>query len=202
MRRLFLAILLLVPLAVCADEAADLRRDGKLLEAELQLARSGRLYIVFDLVDSEIDFKASGATLTRMQLRDQHHAGPAPAPKALTLVSRETSSPPQREAIRIPDPGDDEDVSADPGGSVELQALELGDMPDSYRLTLEDGTSIAVQPSNASWIRRLAYTLGQLFEDDKSAHLRLTLEQRNARQLYWSFADKSSCLVRTPDVSP
>jgi len=201
MRCLFLAILLLVPLAVFADEAADLRRDGKLLEAELQLARSGRLYVIFDLVDSEVAVKASGATLTRMQLRDRHHAGPAPAPRTLTLVSRETSSPPQREAIRIPGQGDDEDVSVDPGGSVELQALELDDMPDSYRLTLEDGTSIAVQPSNANWIRRLAQALGQLFATDKSAHLQLTLEQRDARQLYWSFADKSSCLVRTPDTS-
>jgi hypothetical protein len=217
MHRLLLLILLLLPLNVSADEAADLLVDNQLLTAELQHARSGKLYVLFDLRDNAIDLKTSGVTLISLPLREVKLFGPAPAAKALALTRRETSHPPSREALRVPDKSRNADVAKAPArADTTLQALERGDMPDRYRLFLDDGTRISVHAESsgmlaaASRLRHAIASLGArgrhaimgLFSHKSSGELRLTLAPDDARQLYWSFVEPASCLIRPPATSP
>jgi len=216
MHRLILLILLLLPLSAGADETADLLIDNQLLTAELQLARSGKLYILFDLRESVIRFKASGVTISSLPLQAGKLYGPMPAAKNHTLAQRKTSSPPRREQLIIPDKAANSEVTSDQeNGDDTLQALERDDMPGNYRLILEDGTRINVRSDGSGFVAaigRIGRGIGdtasrgsravwQLFSTPAS-ELQLTLSLNDARQLYWSFAEQADCLIRPPATSP
>jgi hypothetical protein len=217
MRSLLLLILLLLPPVAGADEAADLLADNQLLTAELQLARSGKLYLLFDLRDQVILLKSSGVILSSLPLREAKLYGPVPAPTAHLLDRRETADPPQREALRVPDQADDSAAARAPErAATSLQALERDDMPDSYRLILADGTRISVHAESAGMLAtagraghaiadigaRGRHVIKGLVGNQAAGELRLTLAPADARQLYWSFAEQSACLIRPPATSP
>jgi hypothetical protein len=209
---LLLLSILLLPQPVLADEAADLLIDNQLLTAELQLARSGKLYIVFDLRDYLIRFKASGVNLITLPLKTGKLYGPAPEAKTHSLTERKTASPPRREAVRIPDKTvDSTAASGQEDGDDTLQALERSDMPGNYRLILEDGTRINVRSDGSGFVAavgRIGRSIGdstarggraiwQLFSTP-TTELQLALSLDDAQQLYWSFAEEAPCLIRPP----
>jgi len=212
MLRCLLLILLLLPLSARADEAEDLLIDNQLLTAELQLARSGKLYILFDLRDNLILFKASGVDLKRLPLQEKKLYGPSPEAKDHTLFRRETSSPPRREAVRIPDRSTVNDAPKEEKSADDtLHALERDDMPGRYRLILDDGTRIDIRSADTGFVAaavrlgdttaRAGRTLKKPFVDP-SSELQLTLALDDARQLYWSFAEEVPCLIRPPATIP
>ncbi|ALC15926.1 hypothetical protein DSOUD_1144 [Desulfuromonas soudanensis] len=210
MLRSLLLILLLLPLSARADEAVDLLIDHQLLTAELQIARSGKLYILFDLRENLILFKAGGVDLRRLPLQKKKLYGPPPEARTRTLLRRETSSPPRREAVRIPDRATgNEEPKEEKNADDTLHALERGDMPGNYRLILDDGTRIDIRSAGtgfAAAVARLGETTAgagravkKLFIDP-SSELQLTLSLDDARQLYWSFAEEVPCLIRPPST--
>jgi hypothetical protein len=212
MLRCLLLILLLLPLSARADEAVDLLIDNQLLTAELQLARSGKLYILFDLRDNLVLFKVSGVDLRMLPLLEKKLHGPSPEAKNHTLLRRETSSPPRRESVHIPDKTTDNDApNEEKRADDTLHALERDDMPGSYRLILDDGTRIDIRSAGTGFVAalvrlgdttdRAGRAVKKLFVNP-SSELQLTLALDDARQLYWSFAEEVPCLIRPPATTP
>jgi hypothetical protein len=97
----------------------------------------------------------------------------------------------------------------------ELQALEIADMPTEYVLKLDDGTLLTVRstlPEQADYKEKIRYytdkyswyitrpliSLSQHRQGNTYNEMLLTLPEREARMLYWSFQEGARCLVHWP----
>lgn len=209
-------ILLLLPL-LCqlgaatgqADPLTDLRQENLLLKAELQLARSSKLYVLVDLARQEILLKAGGTTARRLALTDVTVTGIFPQVLPRRLATKTSFSTPRR-----PNAGAGATARPKPtAGADPVTALEISAMPINYRLILDDGTTLVVRSGDGNFLARLGQgwhlvenasrrTLLGLnrWRQDKPpvAELILTMAPAEARQLYWSFDEKSACLIRNP----
>lgn len=219
---IILTLLLWVP-AASADELAELAQTNRLLQAEFELAKSQKLYFVFDLQASEILFKVSGVTVARLPILSLHSWGRPADAIAYTLAKRTARKEPEREKIAIPDGKEEEKPKppaappkpGEPPKAPELQALEIVDMPTEYTLQLDDGTLLTVRgtlPENAGLLEKLRYSydryswfvtrsfisLSQRRRGSSYNEMRLTLPEREARMLYWSFQEGARCLVHWP----
>lgn len=224
--RLFLLIiatlLLWVPLAA-ADELADLAQTNRLLQAEFDLAKSQQLYFVFDLQAAQIEFKVSGVAVAKLPILSLRSWGRPADGIAYTLQKRTARKEPARETIAIPDGKEPEKPAApvvlpkpgEPPKPPELQALEIADMPTEYTLRLDDGTLLSVRatlPESAGFVDKVRYytdkyswflsrpliSVWQHSRGNTYNEMLLTLPEREARMLYWSFQEGARCLVRWP----
>jgi hypothetical protein len=225
MRRLLLCllvVLLLAPLAT-AEELAELAQTNRLLQAEYELAKSQKLYFIFDLPAARILFKASGITLAEAPILSLRSWGRPADGLTYTLAQRTARKEPEREQIAIPDGKEEEKPAAPvpppkPGEAPKppaLQALEISDMPTEYTLELDDGTLLTVRAPLAadvdpkekfryyldkySWyIDRPLKSIWHHRQGTKYNEMLLTLPEREARMLYWSFQVGGRCLVHWP----
>jgi hypothetical protein len=180
-----------------AADLAALEEANALLQAEYQLAKKEQLYFFFDLPARQVRIKASGVTLATLPAAQVQQRGQRGQAGLRSLRARQTSSPPQRVAI---DPG-----AVKKAGKFELQALELDDMPDAYRLLLDDGTILTVAPRTEGFWGQLTEMTAQLrwrlickwysLRGKPYTELRLTLAAPDARRLYWSFQEEMACLI-------
>jgi hypothetical protein len=218
----FLLLLLWVPLAA-GDELADLTQTNRLLQAEYELAKSQKLYFVFDLKASRILFKASGITLAEAPILSLRSWGRPADGLTYTLAKRTAGKEPEREKIAIPDGKEPEKPvtpppSPKPGEDPKrpsVQALEITDMPTEYVLELDDGTLLTIRaplPADVDFKGKLRYYLDKYSwyidrplnsiwhhrQGTTYNEMLLTLPEREARMLYWSFQVGSSCLVHWP----
>jgi hypothetical protein len=224
MRLLTLVIFLLLwaPLA-SADESADLAQTNRLLQAEYDLAKSQNLYFIFDLQTSRILYRVSGTTVAELPILSLRSWGRPADGIAYTLSKRTARKEPTREKIAIPD-GKEEEKPASPKpppkpGEApkppDVQALEISDMPTEYTLLLNDGTLLTVRttlPETAdykekfrfyydkySWfVTRPLISISQHRQGNTYNEMLLTLPEREARMLYWSFQEGGRCLVHWP----
>lgn len=219
---IFLILLFGAPVAA-RDESAELAQTNRLLQAEFELAKSQKLYFFIDLQASRILFKASGITLAELPILSLRSWGRPADGIAYTLASRSARKEPEREQIAIPDGTEEEKPATPPPAPKpgekpkppELQALEIADMPTEYTLTLDDGTLLTVRSSLAetagfkeklrniatksSWfITRPLISVWQHWHGNTYNEMLLTLPEREARMLYWSFQEGARCLVRWP----
>jgi hypothetical protein len=219
---ILLTLLLWVPL-VHADEAAELAQTNRLLQAEFELAKSQKLYFIFDLPASEILYRVSGVTVARLPILSLRNWGRPADGIAYTLIRRSARKEPEREKIAIPD-GTEEAKPATPPPppkpgeapkAPELQALEINDMPTEYVLQLDDGTLLSVRstlPEKADYKEKIRYytdkyswfvtrpliSIWQHRQGNTYNEMLLTLPEREARMLYWSFQEGGRCLVHWP----
>ena len=218
---IFFSLLLWVPSAT-ADELAELVQTNRLLQAEYELAKSQKLYFIFDLQAAQILFKVSGVSVAKLPILSLRSWGRPPDGIAYTLEKRTARKEPTREQIAIPD-GKEEPKPATPPPAKpgeapkapELQALEIADMPTEYDLRLDDGTLLAIRstlPATAgfkekfrhyldrySWyISRSLLSISHHRQGTEYNEMLLTLPEREARMLYWSFQEGGRCLVRWP----
>lgn len=216
------SLLLWIPLAH-ADELAEQAQTNRLLQAEYELAKSQKLYFVFDLQASEILVKVSGVTAAKLPILALRSWGRPADGIAYTLAKRTAAKEPEREQIAIPDGKEEETPKpasappkpGDPPKAPEVQALEISDMPAEYVLQLDDGTLLTVRstlPDNAdfkqkwryyydkySWyITRPLISISHHRQGTEYNEMLLTLPEREARMLYWSFQEGGRCLVRWP----
>jgi hypothetical protein len=217
-----LTLLCWVPVAA-ADETAELAQTNRLLQAEYELAKSEKLYFIFDLQAAQILFKVSGVTVARLPILALRSWGRPSDGIAYTLSKRSARQEPQRDQVVIPD-GKEEAAPATPPPppkpgeapkAPELQALEIADMPTEYVLELNDGTLLSVHSEltedadfqgklryywdSYSWyITRPLKSIKQHRQGGTHNEMRLTLPAREARMLYWSFQEGGRCLVRWP----
>ena len=225
MRRFFsclLMLLLFVPIAA-ADELVELAQTNRLLQAEYELAKSQKLYFIFDLPAARILFKASGITLAEAPILSLRSWGRPADGLTYTLAQRTARKEPEREQIAIPDGKEEEKPAAPvpppkPGEAPKppaLQALEINDMPTEYTLELDDGTLLTVRAPLAadvdfkekfryyldkySWyVDRPLKSIWHHRQGTKYNEMLLTLPEREARMLYWSFQVGGRCLVHWP----
>ena len=216
---LLLLLLLCVP-AAARDEAAELAATNRLLQAEIELAKSQQLYFIFDLPASKIEFRVSGVTVAALPILELRSWGRVPNGVAYTLAKRTARKEPVREKIAIPDGKEEAKPAApppkpgEPPKPPELQALELSDMPTDYVLKLDDGTLLAVHANPAEadksstlhqklerwkwFVTRALFSISHHRQGSEYNEMLLTLPEREARMLYWSFQEGGRCLVRWP----
>ena len=222
--RLFLTILLALLLcgpAAAAEESADLAQTNRLLQAEYDLAKSQQLYFFIDLQAKRIFFRTSGVTLAELPILSLRSWGRPAEGIAYTLVKKTARDEPVREQVLIPPaPGKEPEKPAEPVIEAKkpqapvLQALEIADMPTEYVLQLDDGTLLTVhaelseantmtklrwQAVRSSWfLTRPLISVWHRWHGSPYNEMSLTLPEREARMLYWSFQEGARCLVRWP----
>ncbi|NJC89006.1 MAG: hypothetical protein FIB02_10850 [Desulfuromonas sp.] len=206
-----------------ADEFAELTQTNRLLQAEYELAKSQKLYFIFDLQASEIFYRVSGITVAKLPILSLRSWGRPADGIAYTLTKRTARKEPEREKIAIPD-GKEEAKPATPPPppkpgeapkAPELQALEIADMPTEYTLQLDDGTLLTVRSTlseKADFKEKLRYyydkyswfftrsliSISHHRQGTSYNEMLLTLPEREARMLYWSFQEGGRCLVHWP----
>lgn len=218
---IFLTLLLSGP--ATADELTELAQTNRLLQAEFALAKSQKLYFIFDLQASEILYRVSGVTVAKLPILSLRSWGRPADGIAYTLTKRTARKEPEREQIAIPDGKEEAKPAAptpppkpgDAPRAPEVQALEIADMPTEYTLQLDDGTLLTVRSTLAenvsfkekiryyydkySWfITRPLISISQHRQGNTYNEMLLTLPEREARMLYWSFQEGGRCLVHWP----
>jgi hypothetical protein len=186
------------------SEADKLLEENSLLKAELQLAKSSKIYIIFDLPAKTIMMKAKGILLKELPVESFTLWGTPVGPKPLPLLGKTALVKPERKEI-IPRTEDAEDAS-------EPEVLQLEDMPLRYELKFDDGIQISVRPKptgvistlfnllaslRSSLITRPLGTLWNGLHRQNFTEIVLVLNENDARSLYWSFQEGFQCIIWT-----
>lgn len=225
MRRVLFAFALALCLATVpahGDELAQQQSANRLLRSELEQARKGQIYFSFDLAQREILIKASGVTLARLPVTEVRSWGVAPTETIRILSQKSARKEPRREQIVVQKEGETPPPApapaptpppspAAPGKTaIELQALELSDMPRDYELRFDDGLLLTVhgvdaeQPSlweRARWyLSRPLISDWHFFKGKPYTEMRLVMPLREARMLYWTSSEGAVCLF--PHAQP
>ena len=198
--------LLLQPHPARSDELSNLQEENLFLKTELKLARSNRLYVVVDLLESAVYLKAGGVTARRLQVDAWRLHGPLPVFKERRIAARETNSPPQRREIKI---GLAAEKTTPITGADSVNILELSEMPVNFQLVLDDATALVVEPGETGLRRTLhrawdatrrAFDLfyRKVRNQSPATEILLTMPAKEAQQFYWSLEEKTACLIRTP----
>lgn len=212
MRALFLFLILLFPQVLPANELADLQSANFMLKSELQLAKSAKLYMVIDLPDEAILFKAGGVVINRLPLENSNVMGSLASQVLRTLSAKKAEKQPQRQEIKIVTEAEMEAAPLPAPGVDTLVALEIDDMPETYQLVLDDGLVLVVKapPSGdfktktarywrdavdavKGWYRSVQL---RLHGETESPRILLNLSGPDARQFYWSFDEGMACLIK------
>ncbi len=207
-------IALLLPLLFCLSvgtiRASDshltsLQQVNALLQAEYELARTGKPYLFIDLSEQHVRLKVSGLSLTDWPINGFRRWGNPSAHPAAGLVRKHSLDEPERDVQVV-------NSAAPVAPSKKAKAYELSDMPTAYRMRLENGTEITVRPTPTHWLTHLRSALAipfwylsrPLISDWKFLRgspyneLALSLTEHDARMLYWAFNEGNFCLIRLP----
>jgi hypothetical protein len=204
---ILLPVLFLNIEASSISEADRLMEENSLLKAEVQLAKSSKIYVIFDLAAKNIAIKARGISLKEMPVESYNQWGTPVPPKSLPLLSKTALVKPERKEIIPKAEGteDTEDVS-------EPVALQLEDMPLRYELKLDEGIQISVKPRSTGVISTLfnliaslkSYlitrpmgTLWNALRGQSFTEIVLVMDENDARSLYWSFQEGFQCIIRS-----
>lgn len=210
-------ILILIALASlgaavpCPAGSDEVLRDQAVLTAEYGLARSPGFYFVLDVPGKTLDLRARGMVLKSWSLRSMRFWGHPAFQGAVELKSKSTLRVPERIVVRPPGEGEPATAAAESGpDGFEVDALELKDMPESFRLEFDNGFHVAVRSVQAArraplgmavhawkWHVALPITsfLG-LGKKGSKAWLELVFEdKRDAQAIYWHFTEGINGLI-------
>jgi len=140
--------------------------------------------------------------------------------KLYALTGKAAASEPRREVVEIENTKEDQKAPAPvtPAASptaptpVDIKALELEDMPSSYRLMLDDGLVISVKPYNQGTISGLysivhsldwyltqpIRTVWYAIKNRPYGAMNLVLNEKDAKALYWSIYEGNGVLIYNP----
>jgi hypothetical protein len=198
--------------ALAEDDVASLARDVRVLEAELRLARKEKVYVVLDGRDTTVRIKAAGLTLKTLPITRWTSWGDAVGLLPRALVRKSTLFEPKRPTI-VPEAAEAPAKAAgrpeSPQTGIELNALELNDMPARFQLALDQGIRIAFWPEPTGffsrWWERATYagwyltrpfpTVWNSLLGRPYAALYLRVAAQDARALYWVCRDGIEFLV-------
>jgi hypothetical protein len=212
MRTFLLFMLLLFPQVLRAGELADLQSANFLLKSELQLAKGAKLYMYIDLPGKAILFKAGGVVINRLPIADSHVTGTLPASVLRTMSAKKAEKLPKRKEVKIATEAEILSAPLPAPGVDTLVALEIGDMPESYQLILDDGLVLVVKAPPTGdfkakaarywrdgveavkeWYRSM---LLKMHGEAETPLIVLNLNGADARQFYWSFDEGMPCLIK------
>jgi len=187
------------------EEKTQIFMENQFLEAELGLAKTPSIYIIFNFKDKTIYLKGKGKVLKAWEMKRARFWGNPPPVKSLSLVKKSTLFPPKRKNI-IPGNSEGKD-------NFELEILELKDMPSNYTLSMEGGIVIYIRPKGKGFIpflSNLGHTLKwYLFPPLKTLWLHakkksyssidIQLSDKNeAKAFYWAFLDGLKAIIYHP----
>lgn len=203
---------LFLPTLAVANELSALQTENYWLNAELELAKATKMYIVLDLSAKAISFKAGGVEIKRLPIEHSRVSDVSPTPIVRRLSAKISANQPKRPQVVIMT---EEQVKAAPApapGTDGLVALEIKDMPEIYQLQLDDGLMLAVKapPSGdfkakatrywqdgvnyaKSWYQSIRNKIQGVVGEPQIA---MNLSGLDARQLYWSFDEGMPCLIK------
>jgi hypothetical protein len=212
MRALFLLFILLlsgnVPATLASDQTlAELQQLNALLQAEDELAKTGKPYLLIDLQEQQLQLKVSGLPLESWRINHYRSWGSPSSLSATTLEGKSSLDDPERDVQVVNAAAPDAAAASKP-----FKAFELADMPKSYRLHLGNGTEITVRPTPTNAFARMRSVLAvpawylsrPLISNWKSLRgspyneLALSMTEQDARKLYWAFSEGTPCLIRFP----
>ncbi len=199
-----LFLILLPPTLAAEPDPRVLQAKHALLRAEYELARQTLVYFHFDLEGRRVLFKSRGLPLTELPMVEVRRWGPRSAVQVRTLVARTSGGEPERPRVRAPAVGE-----AEKPRTLEIQALELQDMPTAFTAVLDDGTRLHLRPAAQSWIDLLPAALDgatwylsrplisvwNFLRRKPYTEVRIVLQPRDVQRLYWSFVEEGRCLV-------
>jgi hypothetical protein len=199
-----LILLFWLTAAAAADEKTKAFEQNKLLEAELALAKTSATYLVMNFSENSISLKSRGIVLKKWEIRKATFWGQSVPIKALGLLKKSAWFPPKRKNI-VP--------GKEVQGDVDLEVLELKEMPSRYRLTFSDRTYISIRPRTRkffSFLGNIGTSIGRLIilplkalrfsmRKKRFTEIELVLaEEKDTKGLYWSFLEGQSCIIYWP----
>jgi len=217
--KILFSALLVIFLAVAArtdaipQHSAGTKDEIDLLDAELKVAKKPVIYFIFNLKDKEILLKSRGILLKKMKIEDVKFWGRTvdAAPRAMLKKSALFKEP---KRVNIDPNKDKEETSTDTAtnttpGAFEIEALELKDMPTTYRLEFHEGIFISISPkgtgflsgllkmaSYTGWyVSRPILTIWNSIKGSPYTSIYLILNEEDARLVYWSLEEKSENII-------
>jgi hypothetical protein len=185
-------------------ELDRLVRENNLLKSEHQLAKTPQIYVLFDLVEKKIFIKARGTVLKELTVDSYRIWGASIRVEPVTLVNKDALIEPERKEIKPAKEGEET--------TSELQALQVGDMPARYRLSLDEGIWLYVRPKaegtmstvlnilstlKSYLIIKPIGTLWHAFRGKSFTEIVIYLSENDARSLYWAFQEGYGCIIRS-----
>ncbi len=185
----------------CRAGSHDVFKDQAALTAEYGLARSPGFYFVLDVAAKTLDLRARGMVLKSWPLRSMRFWGHPAFQGAVEMKTKSALRVPERIVVRPPGEGG-RSVVETPSDGFEVEALELKDMPESFRLEFDNGFHVAVRSAHAvrrglvgravnAWKWHVALPvisyLG-LGKKGSKAWLEIVFEdKKDAQAIYWHF---------------
>ena len=206
----FLLLLGFVPAALAGDSAlTGLQQLNAFLQAEYDLAKSGKSYLLIDLQEHQLQLKASGLVLESFPIDNSRSWGQPMDLSVASLTGKSSLVSPERD-VHVVSVGEQD--AADTAQT--LKAFELHDMPTSYRLHLDNGTEISVRATSSHWFSHLRNLLAvpawylsrplisnwNFLRGSPYNELALSMSEQDARKLYWAFSEGTPCLIRLPEA--
>lgn len=182
------------------------------MESELKLAEASYLYFIFHLEENTVQIKARGVLLKELPIGGSRHWGGSPPIAPLTLIRKSALVEPQRKAIAPKKREEESSEEEESSTTFELEALELKDMPSSFRLALSEGVHISIRPKPEGFVARFLDILRTLVwyatkplqsiwyaqRGEPFIALELVLARDDAQRLYWSFPEGNQAIVYRP----
>jgi hypothetical protein len=182
------------------------------LQSELALAQKTQIYFILQLKEKKIYFKARGIVLRDLDIKKMEFWGHPESVKLYTLTGKASFSEPHREEITPENIKKDEKTAPAATTAVDIKALELEDMPASFRLKFDEGLVIFVKPekkgmfpgaysivNSFNWyISQPILTVWYAIKSRPYKALNLELNEKDARALYWSIHEGAGVLIYNP----
>jgi hypothetical protein len=205
---ILISIILFSAEASPVSEADRLMEENSLLKAEVQLARSSKIYVIFDLAAKKILMKAKGILLKELPVESYSQWGTPVRPKPLPLLGKTALVKPERKEIKPKTEGAE--------NASEPEILQLEDMPVRYQLKFDDGIQISVKPKSTGMVSTLFNLAASLksylitrpmgilwngLRRQSFTEIVVDLNENDARSLYWSFQEGFQCIILWSDSS-
>lgn len=198
-------------------EKRRFERENRRLELELKLARDPSLYAVVDLEALKLNLKMRGVLLREFDIQSAELSSTAFEGSAIwVLEAKKASSNPSR-ARTQPARAEDRNAAngAGPvvkGGSFEESYFDLEDMPSRFALAFEEGLIIWVNSAAGNRVERIkslrtsiayrleavAFGLWGRLKGKRAVSVFLTLDEDDAKSLFWSLSERSRVLIVFP----
>ena len=159
---IFLSAVLLCLILTVTSGAGEKVKVGQqvqlveLVEQEVSLAKEASAYFVLNIRERSLILKGKGVDLRRWKVGRIRVWGPPLRSRINVLTKKTALNPPERKVIK---PGQ----AVEQKDTFELEALELDDMPGSFKLTFDSGFSISIRSKNKGFFTRLG-RLGREFK--------------------------------------
>jgi hypothetical protein len=207
-RRLFLFLLAAGTLGATpqAPNTRTLTDRGKLLDAEVLLAKTNKSYLYIDREAGRIELRIQGLVLKSWNMVSFKSWG-RPLPSGVfKLIRKEALRTPKRKNITPNTESGKETKTADQG----LEVLEVKDMPASFRFDCSAGITLHFRARPVGLLKRVGTLFGKLGRSlwlplrtisaaargADFTDIQIVLPgELDAKSLYWTVEDGSSVLV-------